>query len=405
MFSKRLLAPLSAITALAGLLTCSLIRPADKRADELVILIEPDGTGAWRRAVEHFNQVEPGTPVRLVEGPPSTNVREDMYSTAFLSGAGYDMVYSDVIWTAKFAAAGWLLDLTPYIPASELEEWIPSDRLAGSFGGGIYRWPAFADVGLLYYRSDLIDEAPDTFAGLVAAAERLQTPDVWGFLWQGRQYEGLVAVFLEVLWGMGGDWIDTENRRVLLDTREATKAVHFLKSTVGAISPPGVTSYMEEDTRALFQSRRSLFLRSWPYVWTLAQRSDPAFAASIAVAPMVREPGNRRSGVLGGWGFSVSKATPHRDRALAFVKHITRREQLETLSQSIGRIPSRRSLVPQRFAEVFQGARSRPVLPQYAQVSDILQRWLSKALTDQETPEQALRLAAQETRALLGWSR
>ena len=44
----------------------------------------------------------------------------------------------------------------------------------------------------------------------------------------------------------------------------------------------------------------------------------------------------------------------------------------------------------------------RPPIAQYAQASDILQRYLSSALTGQMTPEQAMRAAANETRRLLG---
>jgi len=80
--------------------------PRSAGREELLLLMEPDGTGVWRDIIESFNSAHPGTPVRLVEGPPSTDTREDMYSTAFLAGrSGYDIVYCDVIWVPKFAAA------------------------------------------------------------------------------------------------------------------------------------------------------------------------------------------------------------------------------------------------------------------------------------------------------------
>src|SRR6185436_3979632 len=121
----------------------------------------------------------------------------------------------------------------------------------------LYRVPAYTDAGVLYYRKDLVAHPPETFEELEVDARRLTNSDRWGFLWQGKQYEGLVTAFLEVLWGYGGDWIDAESREVLLDRPEAVQALTFLTRTVGTISPPAVTTYIEEDTRILFQGGRA----------------------------------------------------------------------------------------------------------------------------------------------------
>jgi multiple sugar transport system substrate-binding protein len=105
--------------------------------------MEPDGTGVWRDLIAQFHQLNPDVRVRLVEGPPATNTREDMYSTSFLSGdAGYDIVYADVIWVPKFAAAGWLLDLTDRISKEDLDDYLPVTVEAGSYKSRIYRNPA-----------------------------------------------------------------------------------------------------------------------------------------------------------------------------------------------------------------------------------------------------------------------
>ena len=116
--------------------------------------MEPDGNGVWHRLLDRFNQRHPDTPVRLVEGPASTDTREDMYSTAFLAGSGgYDIVYCDVVWVPKFAAAGWLLDLSDRWSPEERNEFLTADLDAGIYKGHLYRIPAFTDAGVLYYRT------------------------------------------------------------------------------------------------------------------------------------------------------------------------------------------------------------------------------------------------------------
>jgi multiple sugar transport system substrate-binding protein len=368
--------------------------------------MEPDGTGVWRDLIAQFEQLYPGTTVRLVEGPPSTNTREDMYSTSFLSGeAGYDVIYADVIWTPKFAAAGWLMDLTERLSPADRNDLRTTDLQAGVYQGKLYRIPAFSDAGVLFYRKDLVPKPPETFEELRQIAKQASTPDRWGFLWQGKQYEGLVTVFLEVLWGFGGEWIDPVQRTVLLDQPEAVEALEFLRETVGTISPPGVTTYVEEDTRTLFQNGHGVFLRNWPYVWRLMQESPMRKEDLVAMAPGVHSPGQKSAATLGGWGFSISRYTRHPEAAWTFVEFLTRPEQLRQVQSRQGRIPARKSLTPPEFAEIFDSARPRPPIPEYAQVSDVLQRWLSAAITRRVSSEQALGEAARETRAILGGNR
>jgi len=379
------------------------VRPANTGSNrsELSLLTEPDGTGVWHRLVDRFNQGHPAIPVRLVEGPAATDTRQDMYSTAFLAGSGgYDIVYCDVIWVPKFAAAGWLLDISNQWNSGERDEFLTADIEAGTYKGRLYRIPAFADAGLLYYRTDLVPSPPATFEDLFRLASLTQREGRWGFVWQGKQYEGLVANFLEVLWGFGGDWI-TDDGRVLVDAPEGIAALRFLVKTIGSISPPGVTTYMEEDTRSIFQSGRAVFMRNWFYAAAAMDQSKSTVRGHVGFVPMVHAAGSSAA-TLGGWGFAISSRTPHPDAAVDFVKFMTAPEQMIELLKTSGYIPARKSLVPPEFRTVLEHARFRPRIPEYAQASDILQRWVSAALSGSISPENALTHAAKETRVLLG---
>jgi multiple sugar transport system substrate-binding protein len=363
--------------------------------------MEPDGTGVWRGIIAEFNRAHPGTPVRLVEGPPSTDTREDLYSTAFLAGrGGYDIVYCDVVWVPKFAVAGWLLDLTDRVSLAARSDFLPADLEGGSYDGRLYRIPAFTDAGLLYYRSDLV-RAPETFDDLARDAAQYETGERAGYLWQGKQYEGLITNYLEVLWGFGGDWISSD-RRVLLDSPEAVQALRFLQSSIGTISPRGVVTYAEEETRNLFQSGRGVFMRNWFYVWPLLAQEGSDLRGKTAFVSMVRTPTGKHAATLGGWGFAISRFSSTPDAAWEFVEFATRPEQLIQLYSKAGRIPARKSLVPREFQEIVRNAMPRPRIPEYSKASDILQRWLSAALAGIVSPEDAIRNAARETRAVLG---
>jgi multiple sugar transport system substrate-binding protein len=120
------------------------------------------------------------------------------------------------------------------------------------------------------------------------------------------------------------------------------------------------------------------------------------------MAPVIHAPGHPSAAALGGWGFAISKFTKDPETAWKFVEFLTRPEQLRKVQIGLGRIPARKRLVPAEFMPILETARMRPPIPEYAQASDILQRWVSAALTGRADPSEALKQAARETRLLLG---
>jgi multiple sugar transport system substrate-binding protein len=374
----------------------------------------------WEPLARSFEREHPGVRVDLIEGPQATDLRENIYTASLLArDPTFDLVYMDITWTAKFAAAGWLVPLDGWITPDERGGFLPAAIAAGEFEGTLFRLPVRTDVGLLYYRRDMLMAAklapPRTFTELTQVARRLQSPPiVWGFVWQGKQYEGLVCNYLELLNGCGGHWVDPVTLDVGLDRPEAFEALAFMVSCVrgNGLSPPGVTTYEEEESRRLFQDGRAVFLRSWPYTWQLAQLPGSQLKGRVGVLPMVHAPGGSSAGTLGGWGLGISAYSRHPQLALAFMRSITSLAGQRTLCAPTGYAPARIEAYTDRklldanpfLAELERlhgDAVLRPPIPRYALASDILQRHLSAALAGSEPPARALREAANETRAML----
>ena len=368
--------------------------------------------------VAQFNEENPEININVIEGPNETDQVEDLYTSSFLLGdSPYDLVYMDIVWTPKFAAAGWLKDLSPYVSEAELDKFLEGDVNGGLYNGKLYRMPFRTDAGMLYYRSDWLKQAgydpPETFSELMEISQSLQdegkTP--WGYVWQGKQYEGLSAMFVEVLAGFGAFWIDPDTLEVGLDDPNAIAAAQFLKDTMEkGVSPSGVTTYAEEATRRLFQNGETAFLRNWPYVYGLASESD--IAGQFDIKPMPSTPQGRSGACQGGWGFGIAKSTDHPDEAWQVIEYFTKPEIQKRYALKNGQTPTRRDLFddPELVAEyeylpdllnVLENAVLRPPIAQYSQASDILQRYLSAAIAGTMTPERAMNAAARETRTLL----
>ena len=388
----------------------------------ITALINAGEVSYWKKLiVQDFEKENPGIHLEIIEAPNATDLTENLYTAAFILGdSPYDLVYMDVIWTGKFAAAGWLLDLSDRISEDELKAFMDKDVEAGRYKDKLYRIPLRSDAGMLYYRTDLLEQIgakpPETFEDLVKTSQQLQEKKAtrWGYVWQGAQYEGLPAMFVEILEGFGGFWVNSETNEVGLDQPEAIKAVEFLRSAIDkSISPPGVTSYREEDTRRLFVSGESAFLRNWPYVWATANEEGSEIKGKVGIKPMVHIPGAKSGACLGGWGMGIAKTSKHPQEALKAIQYFTSKEAQRRFTLETASISSRRDLFSDpeiiakyphypKFQKLVESAVLRPPIAQYAQASDILQRYLNAALSNRSlSVEKTMKSAANETRNLL----
>jgi multiple sugar transport system substrate-binding protein len=360
--------------------------------------------------IEAFERQNPG--VKVVEEvlPASTDQQHQYYATA-LEGrsAAFDVFALDVIWIQEFARAGWLLDLTPRLGAKRLAGFLPGPVEAATYQDQIYAVPWFANAGILYFRKDLLSKygfaPPRTFTELSRQAmtilEGEQDPDLKGFVWQGKQYEGLICVALEFIHGNGGTVID--GRRSALRDKKAVEALQLMHDLISVtrVSPPLVTSADEEATRHLFGAGRAIFMRNWPYALALYEREDSKVRGRVGMAMPPSFEGYPSAPTLGGWLLGVNRFSTHPDLAWKLVEFLTGQEAQKVLALKLGFPPARDALfqdaelkranpfIPPLY-EAMRGARPRPVTPYYLMISQLLQPEFSAAIMGVKPPEQAL---------------
>lgn len=387
----------------------------DKAKKKLTMLIGGD-LGGWRTLVEKFEKQHPDIEVDLIEGPPTTDIRENMYTVSFVAKKGYDLVFMDVVWMAKFASAGWLVPLDDYVKKSGIkldESFFPGDIEASVYKGHIYRIPVQSDVGLLYYRKDWLEEFGyteedlKTWSNVKKIAKEIaekKTKEkgkrVYGIVFQGKQYEGLVCNFLEYLWAFGGEV--AKGNKVVIYSPQSIKALAFMRSLLAEnIAPQSVITYEEEESKNAFEQGLAVFMRNWPYVsigWSI-RNSEFLEKGGVTMIPGETNPGTPN---LGGWGLGISAYTPYKEEAWTFIRFVIQPENLKILYEKNNMLPALRSLYDDpeliaknkffpKYKEALSRARPRPKHPAYARVSDLIQFYVSSALVGRMTPEKAIK--------------
>jgi multiple sugar transport system substrate-binding protein len=359
-----------------------------------------------RRLLDDFEQLHPDVTVEAEALPNASDIAHQYFLTALEGEASdFDVLVVDVVWIAEFARAGFLLDLSErFPPATMRRDFLPAVAEAVVVQERTFAIPWYVDTGVLYHRTDWAPHAPRTYAELgdMARAARRARPELAGFVWQGRQYEGLVCNAYETIWGHGGDTM--AGGRLLLDDDRARAALHHLRSLVASgVSPAAVTSSSEEETRRMFQRGDCVFMRNWPYAFAETERPGSPLRGRVALAPLPTSSGEPGAGALGGYQLAVNAHTPNevRDRAIALVAHLTSLDSTIALAVAYGRSPARREAYRARelregapliaaLEPAFARARARPVTPYYLLLSDILQGEFSAAISGVRTPETAL---------------
>ena len=358
-----------------------------------------------------FEARHPGVRVRSEVLPWNADEQHQFLAINLEGGRpGFDVMMLDVIWVPEFARAGWLLDLTSWVPPAERASHFRAALEAGERGGRLWAMPWFTNVGVLYYRADLLARhglrPPDTWEELVAQVRRIRAAEggaaLDGFLWQGKQYEGLVVNALEALWA-NGTTVLGDDGRVFPDEARAVEALGFLRElVVSGISPPWVSAADEELSRRPFGQGRAIFLRSWPYAMDLFEQADSAVRGRVGIAPLPRHRhGARGAGSTGGAHLGVQRHTAHPEAAAALVRFLASAEAQRELAAAAALNPTHErlyedpELVRTRpylpgLRELLRQARPRPVTPAYLVISSTLQPELSAVLVGTATPRQAV---------------
>ena len=295
-----------------------------------------------------------------------------------------DVYMIDVIWQG--IANPHAVDLKKFYTEDEIKQFFPAIIQNNTVNGKLVSIPWFTDAGILYYRTDLLEkygykEPPKTWEELTEMAKKIQDgerkegkKDFQGFVFQGKASESVTCNALEWIYSFGGGSIIEPDKKVTINNPNAIKALQTAKSWVGAISPPGVVTYSEEEARNVWQAGNAAFMRNWPYAYALGQAPKSVIAGKfdVTVLPMGGANG-KHAACLGGWQLMVSAYSKAPDVAADLVKFLNSADEQKRRAIELSQFP----VMPAIYSDPDVLAKN----PWFAKIPDVLKNAVARPST------------------------
>lgn len=357
--------------------------------------IGKDTTGAFRTVVDNFNEANPDANVELLELPTAADDQRRLQIQRLRAESPQcDVLGVDVIWTAEYAAQGWLLDVSDAIE-QQSDAFIPSTLETAQYEDKYWAFPFNTNAGFVYWRSGQGGgPAPESWEQMYR-----QAGETDGFIYQGARYEGLTVNFLELLYSAGGSVVSEDGSEATADSEEVRNVLTFMRNGIddGDV-PKAVTTYMEEESRRAFEAGRATYMRNWPYAYALAKESQIADSFNVTTFPSYE--GNPGAGVLGGYNLAISAYSENPEGSLAFIEFATQpgQQEIQAIEASLPAVvsavydmPSVQKALPfaTELRDAVEQAQPRPVSPVYPQISEAIYTNVYAALQGDKSPDQA----------------
>jgi multiple sugar transport system substrate-binding protein len=383
----------------------------------ITFAVGSDDAPVFTKLIKPWNEAHPDQKVSLVLLPEAENGQLAQLTANLQAGSStYDVIAMDVIWTAEFASAGWIIPLESKM--FPLGSFLRPAVDTAMYNGHLWAVPYYSNAEVLYYRKDILAKAgklpPATWAQLEEQAKTVAPRyGMQGYATQLAPYEGLTVNFAEALQSAGGS-ILSPGGTVTVDSQQASAGLEFLVDGLreGWI-PKASTTYEEESSWGDFESGKLLFLNNWPFIYSLASTPGPGnkVYGKVGVVPLPGLDGAGSSS-LGGANLAVSAFSRHQATAIAFIRYLTSLTSERQLLVDSGFPPVWTSLYSDPamvklfpylpvVKQAILGAQPRPSIIDYDQASLAISSAVYQALTFQKSPQQALaELSAQLTQII-----
>jgi multiple sugar transport system substrate-binding protein len=286
-----------------------------------------DNSNVVQPMVAKWNAAHPNEKVTFKEQTTSADQQhDDLVQNFQAKNPNYDVMSVDVIWTAEFAAKGWLQPLKGK-QAIDTSAMLPATVKTATYNGVMYAAPVTTDGGILFYRKDLVPTPPKTWAEMMSMCSIAKAKKIGCYAGQFKKYEGLTVNTAEAINSAGGTILGADGKPTVTSAQAKTGMDNLAAAYANGNIPKEAITFDEEAGRLAFENGNLMFLRNWPYVYNLAKTDGASKVKNtfgMAALPGVTGPG---ASSLGGHNSAISVYSKNKATAADFLKFLTSPEQ------------------------------------------------------------------------------
>ena len=379
---------------------------------------------AHAQLIDTFNERYAGqievVPIDLPFEKFNTNQRKELIARNLRSRSSRIDVFSvDLIWVPRFTR--WAEPLSPYFPPQMLNQLVPNALETCYVDGHLVAIPLYLDVGVMYYRQDIIRDLPGgeqierRIRDSISWEELIELRDKYFrdqpfYLFQGAPYEGLICNYNEVLGvelqdPLTGGIVDVSDPRMV----ERLAFMRYLIHPTG-ISPPEVLSLTEDACIRYALQEDIPFVRGWPTINNeVEKRFDPVKFPLLRVAPLPHFEGEDYTPVFGGWNLMLSQHSPVKEEAITFMTFAASRLGQQHFIEAATLLPVLQELYVEDSTDtrlqylntMMQSGLHRPKHEKYTMISDVLAHQLHAVLAGDMGAQEGLDLAQEQITEIL----
>ncbi len=353
------------------------------------VFAEP--SGAFQEAADNCTKQANGRyRVEIVDLPTNADQQRELVVRRLAAeDSDIDIIGMDVIWTAEFAEAEWINEVTGANRQRAERGVLPGPLETAKYKGRLWTVPFTSNTQLLWYRKDLVKQVPKTWDEMIDQAERLNTT----IQVQAARYEGLVVWFNSLVASAGGEIVDDAGKPVL--GAPAVQAAEVMKRLASSsAAPPAMTNNKEDQARLGFESGASAFQVNYSFVYASAKtgaETNPATKKIFENMGWARwpsvDPGKPSRVTLGGINLGVGAFSKNPDLAQEAALCIAQPDNQVIAAEKGGLAPSNEALYQDKrikkafpFADLLGESIAtgvpRPVTPAYSDISLAIQQTL-----------------------------
>ncbi|MBA3945806.1 MAG: extracellular solute-binding protein [Herpetosiphonaceae bacterium] len=399
-------------TSAAAAATSTETGAAAAAGGEVVNFLWTDTNNTRQPLIADFTKA---TGIKVNQTQVQYNELLDKINTATQGGGSVDVIEMDTIWTAQFAAAGWVEDLSSRI-TDPIKKDVPESSLSAvTYQGKLYGMPWFNSAKHLFYNAKLLqaagfDKPPTTLDEFTTQAKATTKAGQWGSIWSWKQSEGLICDWICLMFTQKGAQILDANGKAVFNTMGGTEALQWMVDLLYKHKAADTASLesTESDVQKALETGTYALTYNWEGV--LPEANDPSKSKAAPNIKIALLPGGKdvkSASVNGSEGWAILKQARNKDAAWKLLEYMASPAWQKKAATDAGDYPILSSLYNDPdlqknvqdfplYGEQFKYLAVRPQVPGYAQKSDIIQRHLHEALLQKASPKDAMDAAAAE---------